>query len=148
MVSDNRPAPATLSIKERLNLARIHRPYTIVLSIVLLVPGILAIIYGDSTSQALTNISAGILSRIMGVCFLLGCILILFGLCQGQSLYETSGLLIIAGGCFIYGLGVILGLGLGGMVAGPIALAICLGSILRSISLLSAAKEYSKLDES
>lgn len=133
---------------QRLKLARIHRPYTIVFATVFIIPGVLALIYGDATSSALTNISAGILSRIMGALFLIGCTLVLYGLAQGQSLYETTGLFSIASACFIYGLGVLFGLGLGGTIAGPIALAVCLGSILRAVSFVAAAREVSRLDES
>lgn len=125
----------------RLNYARVHRPYTIVFGVVLLVPGTLAVIYGDQVSRALETISTGPLSRLMGVALLAGSVITLVGIALGRSLWEALGLTLMAAGCAIYGIGVIMGLGLAGMVAGPGFLAIALGSTLRVVSLLTTAHQ-------
>jgi hypothetical protein len=54
-----------------------HRPYTVVLAAVLLIPGTLAIIYGDEVSSALSNIAAGTISRLIGILLVSGSILTL-----------------------------------------------------------------------
>lgn len=131
----------------RLNLARTHRPFTLVFAFVLPIPGALAIIYGDDVSRALNTISAGVLSRVIGIALLVGAMATVTGLARGVSLYEAAGLTLMSGACTIYGVGVILGLGLGGMVAGPMALAVALAMILRVVSLTTIAREVSNIDE-
>jgi hypothetical protein len=129
------------TVAHRIRLARIHRPYTSALAVILPIPGILAVIYGDEVSQALSNISAGILSRFMGAALLIGGVMIMVGIIRGKSLVEAVGLTLMAAGCAIYGLGVILGLGLAGSVAGAGFLAIAVGTILRVMSLTAVARE-------
>jgi hypothetical protein len=125
----------------RLHLARLHRPYTLVFGTALPIPGTLAIIYGDEVSRALENISTGLLSRALGVALLVGGILTLAGIARGRTLLEAAGLVTLAAGCVVYGLGVILGLGLSGVVAGTGFLAIGVGTLLRVITLASAARQ-------
>lgn len=133
-------------IAHRLNLARTHRPFTLVFAAVLPLPGVLAIIYGDDVSRALSDISLGVLSRVIGIALLTGSVITLIGLAFGVSLYEAAGLTLLSGACIIYGTGVILGLGLGGMVAGPIALALSAGMILRVVSLTTLARAVVDID--
>lgn len=130
----------------RLGVARVHRPYTLAIASVVPIPGVLAIIYGDATSQALSNLAAGVVSRVIGVALLVGAALTLVGVARGRSLIEAAGLLTIAFGTGVYGLGVLLGLGLGGAIAGPFALAIAAGSVLRVIGLAATAHEVSKVE--
>jgi len=125
----------------RIKFARVHRPYTLVFGVVLLLPGVLAVIYGDQVSRALESISTGPLSRIMGVALLSGSLITLVGIARGRSLWEALGLTLVAAGTAIYGIGVIMGLGLAGMVAGPCCLGISLGSTLRVVSLLTSAHQ-------
>lgn len=133
---------------QRLRWAWLHRPYTVVLAVVLLVPGALAIVYGDEVSQALSNIAAGSISRLMGLLLIVGSILTLLGIARGRALTETLGLTVTTIGCAIYGLGVILGLGLHGTVAGSGFLAIAAGTIRRVITLTTAAREADRASES
>lgn len=130
----------------RLSLARVHRPYTLAIATVVPIPGVLAIIYGDATSQALSNLAAGVVSRVIGVALLVGAVLTLTGIARGRSLIEATGLLTIAFGAGVYGLGVLLGLGLGGTIAGPFALAIAIGSVLRVIGITAAAHDVAKTE--
>ncbi len=132
----------------RLQSAWVHRPYTVVLAVVLLFPGVLAIAYGDDVSQALSNIAAGSISRLMGTLLVVGSILTLLGVARNRALTETLGLTVTAIGCAIYGLGVILGLGLHGAVAGSGFLAIAAGTIRRVITLAAAAREVDRASES
>lgn len=126
---------------QRVQSAWVHRPYTIVLSVVLLVPGALAIVYGDAVSAALSKIAADSISRLMGILLVVGSTLTLLGLARGRALTETLGLTVTAIGCAIYGFGVILGLGLQGAVAGSGFLAIAAATIRRVMTLAAAARE-------
>lgn len=138
----------TASVIWQLRSAWVHRPYTVVLAVVLLVPGALAIVYGDEVSQALSNIAAGTISRLMGTLLVVGSALTLLGIARNRALTETLGLTVTAIGCAIYGLGVILGLGLHGAVAGSGFLAIAAGTIRRVITLAAVAREVDRASES
>jgi hypothetical protein len=128
----------------RLQLAWVHRPYTIVLAAVLLIPGALAIVYGDEVSSALSNIAAGTISRLIGILLVVGSTLTLVGIARSRALTETLGLTATAIGCAIYGLGVILGLGLHGAVAGSGFLAIAAATVRRVITLAALAREVDR----
>ncbi|HEX4100541.1 MAG TPA: hypothetical protein VHY21_08365 [Pseudonocardiaceae bacterium] len=136
------------TIRRQLQSAWVHRPYTVVLAVVLLFPGVLAIIYGDEVSQALSNIAAGTISRLMGTLLVVGSALTLRGIARNRALTETLGLTVTAIGCAIYGLGVILGLGLHGAVAGSGFLAIAAATIRRVITLAAVAREVDRASES
>ncbi|MGH3847094.1 MAG: hypothetical protein ACRDS0_37590 [Pseudonocardiaceae bacterium] len=134
------PTPRlTHTVAQRMMFAWRNRAYTLVLAAVLPIPGALAIIYGDAVSQALSNIAAGYVSRGMGTAFLIGGVLALVGIARQRALLEVLGLTLIAAGCGIYGLGVILGLGLGGVVAGSIALAVAVATVQRVVQLTAVA---------
>lgn len=127
------------TVRQRVMFAWRNRAYTLVLATVLPIPGALAVVYGDAVSQALSNIAAGYVSRGMGIAMLAGGVLTLVGVARQRALLEVLGLTLIAAGCGIYGLGVILGLGLGGVVAGSIALAVALATIQRVVQLTAIA---------
>lgn len=131
----------------RFRFARIHRPYTLVFALVMPICGALALVFGDAVSAALSSISTGVLSRVMGAALFGGSVLTLVGIGRGKSLWEAYGLTVMAAGCIIYGIGVILGLGLAGAVAGPGFLGIAAGTILRVVSLAAAAREVAAGDE-
>ena len=135
-------------IWQQLQSAWVHRPYTVVLAVVLLVPGVLAVFYGDEVSQALSNIAAGTISRLMGTLLVVGSVLTLTGIARNRTLTETFGLTVTAIGCAIYGLGVMLGLGLHGAVAGSGFLAIAAATIRRVITLAAVAREVDRAGES
>ena len=124
---------------QRLRLAWVDRPYTVVLAAVLVIPGALAVIYGDDVSRALATIAANTVSRAMGVALLTGGITTITGIGRGRSLVEVIGLSLLAVGCGIYGLGVLLGLGFAGAVAGSGFLAIALATVRRVVTLAAVA---------
>ncbi|MDQ3762831.1 MAG: hypothetical protein M3460_14605 [Actinomycetota bacterium] len=119
----------------RLQLAWVHRPFTVVLAAVLSFPGALAVIYGDEVSRALATIAADTVSRAMGVALLAGGVTTIVGIARGRSLVEAIGLSLLAVGCGIYGLGVLLGLGFAGAVAGSGFLAVALATVRRVVTL-------------
>ncbi len=126
--------------RHRLAAAWVDRPYTVVLAAVLLIPGALALVFGDEVSRALTIIAADTVSRVMGAALLAGGATTLLGIARGRFLAEAVGLSLLAAGCAVYGLGVLLGLGLGGSVAGPIALAVALATVRRVVTLARIAE--------
>ena len=138
----------TPTVRQQLQSAWVHRPYTVVLAVALMFPGALAIFYGDEVSQALSNIAAGAISRLMGTLLVAGSALTLTGIARNRALTETLGLTVTAIGCAIYGLGVILGLGLHGAVAGSGFLAIAAGTIRRVITLAAIAREVDRASDS
>lgn len=128
----------------RLVEARSRHPYTLAFGLLLPIPGILALIYGDGVSRALSIIVADDISRGMGAALLIGSVLVLFGTLRREPIVEVSGLVFLVMGCSIYGLGVLLGLGLAGMVAGPGFLAIALGTAFRVMNFTAATRTASK----
>lgn len=128
----------------RLIAARKAHPYTLALGLVLPVSGVLAVVLGDRVSRALSIIVADDISRGMGAALLIGSILILFGTLRKEPIVEVSGLVFLAMGCSIYSLGVVLGLGLGGMVAGPGFFAIALGTVFRVMNFTAAVRAAEK----
>lgn len=127
-------------IRRRLHFAQVHRPFTLALAVGTAIPGVTAIIYGDAASRALEAIAAGVLSRIIGVALLGSSIALMIGISLGKSLWEAIGLGLVVFGCGLYGVGVLLGLALGGMIAGPLSLIIAVGAGLRMMSLTVAAR--------
>ena len=71
----------------------------------------------------------------MGILLLAGSLLTLSGIMRGKALVEVMGLTVTAVGCAIYGIGVLLGLGLHGAVAASGFLAIALATVRRVVTL-------------
>lgn len=130
----------TVLYKSRINYMRKHQPATLVFSVILPIPGIMAIILGDDVSQALTNLGAGVYSRIMGILLTVGCLMIFTSIITNKSLLTVVGMTIAATGCFFYGIGVIIGLlPFGGIVAGFGFLAIGSFFVLRLTTITQVA---------
>lgn len=125
--------------RERLQAAWTMHPYSVTLAAVLAPVGLLAVVKGDEVSRALSDLGAGVVSRVMGALLLAGGVLVLTSVFRRGAVLEAAGLTLLATGCGIYGAGVILGLGWGGMVAGPIALAVAAASARRVQILLRVA---------
>lgn len=115
--------------------ARRERPFSLSLALVVPIPGGLALVLGDAVSRALSNVTADAVSRSMGALLLVGALFTLMGIARGKHIAEVIGLAAMSAGFAIYGLGVLLGLGLQGAVAGPITLALAVGCVLRILSL-------------
>ncbi|MGH3882105.1 MAG: hypothetical protein ACRDRC_01715 [Pseudonocardiaceae bacterium] len=121
--------------RTRLRWALWDRTYTLFLGAGLPVPGLLAVLLGDQVSAALGIIVADDVSRIMGVAFLAGGIATVTGLLSGSLASEFTGMTLLGIGFGIYGLGVLLGLGLAGAIAGPIALILSAAIGVRIVAL-------------
>jgi len=97
--------------------------------------GVLAIIFGDKVSRALGELAANSISRGMGFAMFTGGVIALLGILSRRALSVTLGMGFMALGLGIYGFGVILGLGLGGMVAAPVALIAAIASIRQAVTM-------------
>jgi hypothetical protein len=126
--------------RARLRYARVHQPFTLALSIVLLIPAVAAIAFGDNVSAALTALGAGSVSRLIGVFLLIGCLMTLYSIVANKTLAAVVGMTITAMGCLLYSAGVVIGLlPIGGIVAGSGFLAIGIGFILRIATITQVA---------
>lgn len=134
------PSPWRLSVA-RFTAARHRRPFTMTFAFILPIPAVLALAFGDRTSQALTNLGAGTYSRLIGILLLVGCALILHATATRRALNECVGMVLVAMGCYLYGAGVIIGLApLGGIVAGCGFIGIGTGFLLSMFSLTTLAR--------
>lgn len=127
--------------QDRLDAVRKSRPFTAIFAAVLPIPGLLALIFGDRVSQAMTNLGAGTYIRIVGILFVLGCAVTIHALATGRVLNECIGMVLTSVGLFLYGFGVIIGLlPLGGIVAGCISIAAGVGHIGSLFTLTGLAR--------
>lgn len=125
----------------RLALAWQVQPYGLTIAATAVPVGLLALVAGDRVSAALSHLGAGVVSRFMGALLLTGGALVLASVFRRGATLEAAGLALLAAGAGIYGAGVILGLGWGGMVAGPGYLAVSVASARRVQILLTLAAE-------
>ena len=112
-----------------------HRPYVTGFAVGLIPVGVLAILLADKVSRALGDLAAGSISRGMGFAMFTGGLITLLGILSHRALSVALGMGFMAFGLGIYGVGVILGLGLGGMVAGPIALIASIATVRQVVTL-------------
>lgn len=117
------------------------RPSSVVLPILGVLAGTAATIFGTDTSKAFTNLGGGITIGVMGIFLLIGGLLALAGIARADRVLEVVGHGMIVVGAAIYASGAILGLGLGGIIAGLgyAAIATCL--IGRIIPILSSSRK-------
>ena len=117
-----------------------HRPYVTGFAVGLIPVGVLAILLGDKVSAALGNLAANTISRGMGFALFTGGLITLLGITSHRALTLTVGMGVMAFGLSLYGVGVVLGLGLAGMVAGPIALIATIATIRQVVTLAQIAE--------
>ena len=111
-------------------------PVATTLQVVMIPIGLEAVILGDHASRAFGNFGGATLVRVLGVALLIGGMTMVTGILREDPALEPIGATFVALGTAIYGGGVIAGLGLQGLIAGLLALAIMvgfLGRILRMI---------------
>jgi len=128
-------APELRHVWTRLVESWKFRPFVTAYSIGLIPVGVLAIIFGDKVSRALGELAANSISRGMGFALFTGGVITLLGILSRRALSMTLGMGFMAFGLGLYGVGVILGLGLGGMVAAPVALIAAIASIRQAVTM-------------
>ncbi len=117
-----------------------YRPYITAFAVGLIPVGVLAIIFGDKVSAALGNLAANSITRGMGFALFTGGLITLLGITSHRALTLTVGMGVMAFGLSLYGVGVVLGLGLAGMVAGPISLIAAIATIRQVVTLVQLAE--------
>jgi len=96
-----------------------EQPTAVTLPLGMTLIGLAAIILGDNASRAFTELGGGAMIRVMGAAMLVGGLLVATSIVRNDYLLEVIGLALAAFGATVYGIGVILGLGLNGLVTGP-----------------------------
>jgi hypothetical protein len=95
-----------------------EQPTAVTIPLGMIVLGLGAVVLGDHVSRAFTEIGGGWLIRGMGVTWIIGGLLVGVSIVRDDVFLEVIGLLLTAFGATFFGIGVILGLGLQGFVAG------------------------------
>jgi hypothetical protein len=107
--------------------------------------GVCALVLGEDASRAFIILGGenggALIAHVMGGLLCMGGILSLAGVARLGSLVELLGLGFVSAGAFIYGGGVLLGLGINGLIAGGFAIGISVGTALRVMLLASAATQ-------
>jgi hypothetical protein len=118
------------------------RPMATSMTLAAIFVGVAALILGEGASKAFTIIGGphggALIAHLMGALLAAGGVVTVAGVARLGSLAELFGLGLISAGAFIYGAGVLLGLGHQGLIAGGLALGLSVGAGLR-VWLLSAA---------
>jgi hypothetical protein len=117
-------------------------PFATLLSLISIPIGLLAIIIGPGISRGFGVVFLGRPEPIYvwGVLLLLGGGNVAIGIGQRLPSRERAGLYVLAVAYAFYGVSVIVGLGWGGMVTGPVFLVLALSCVMRAHVLLVAAK--------
>lgn len=103
-----------------------EQPTAVTLPLGMTLIGLAAIILGENASRAFTELGGAAMIRVMGAAMLIGGLLVAVSIVRADYLLEVIGLALAAFGATVYGIGVILGLGLNGLVTGPENLLIAL----------------------
>jgi len=117
-------------------IAWTDKPTAVTVPLVMIPIGVAALILGENVSKAFTNLGGGAAIRIVGAAMLLGGSLVAVGIVRNDAFTEAIGLALATFGAGWYGIGVILGLGVQGIVAGFGYLGIAVAFIGRILLLL------------
>jgi hypothetical protein len=122
-------------------------PFATNLSLVSIPIGLLAVVIGPDISRGFTAVLGDRPEPIYiwGVLLLLGGFNVAIGIGQRLPSRERAGLYVLAVAYAFYGVCVILGLGWGGMVTGPIFVVLAISCVQRAAVLLAAAKSLQVL---
>lgn len=94
------------------------QPTAVTLPLGMIFLGLSAMILGDHVSRAFTEIGGGSMIRVMGSAMFVGGLLVGASILREDVFLEVMGLALTAFGATFFGIGVILGLGLQGLIAG------------------------------
>ena len=117
-----------------------EKPTAVTLPIIMVSTGCTGLVLGDHASKAFSNFGGATLIRIMGFTMALGGVLVVTSIARSDTVLEAVGLVLAAFGAFIYGAGVILGLGTQGLIAGQLALGAAIGFLGRIRLLMRAGR--------
>ena len=126
---------------ERLIIAARLRSMATIIPAALIPVGIIGLAMGESSSRAFSELEAGpVLAHGFGALLAIGGALVVLGLGRSDAFVESIGLTLLSGGAFTYAVGVLLGLGWQGAIAGGLALSISAGALGRVFALADTGK--------
>jgi hypothetical protein len=117
------------------------KPFSLFLSVAAVPVGVTAAVLGSEVSKAITNVLQGeLIPHAWGTILAFGGLTTLYGIARARWLGEYAGLQLIAASLLFYSVCCYLGLGLGGIVSGSLALAYAVACWYRSHRILADAK--------
>ena len=117
------------------------KPFSLFLSVAAVPVGVTAAIFGSEVSKAITNVLEGeLIPHLWGAILALGGLTTLYGIARAKWIGEYTGLQLTAVALLFYSVCCYLGLGLGGIVSGSLALAYTLACWYRSHRIFEDAK--------
>jgi hypothetical protein len=124
----------------RLSQRIVRYPFATILSLTAIPVGALAIIVGPGVSRAFTIVydQPGLI-YVWGGVLGAGGVAVLLGILWSRPSIEMAGLFTLAPAFGFYGVSVIIGLGVGGLVTGPLNLGLALACVMRGINIWRSA---------
>lgn len=122
-------------------------PFATNLSLVAIPIGLLSIVIGPDISRGFTAVFAGRPEPVYlwGALLLLGGGNVAIGIAERKPSQERAGLYVLAVAYVVYGACVILGLGWGGMVTGPVFVVLAVSALQRAHRIMVAARALAVL---
>lgn len=131
-----------LSVRERFKYAFLLRPTATLISIGVIPTGIFALSLGEGASRAFTLIPGGsLVAHAFGLLLVIGGALSVTALARSDVFLELLGQIAIALGAGLYALGVYIGLGLNGLIAGSLSAVIASGAVAKVLAQTRVADE-------
>lgn len=133
---------------ERLLIAARLRSMATVIPIFMIPVGIIGLAMGQNSSRAFSELSAGpVLAHGFGALLAIGGAIVVLGIVRDDVFVEGLGFILLSGGTFTYAMGVFLGLGWQGAIAGGLALSISVGALGRVFALAAIGKAADLLEK-
>lgn len=120
----------SVKIRERL----VGSPFQVAATVMAVPIGIVAIALGADISEAMSRVLGNVpeIVRLWGVAIAVGGVVAVYGRYGGRPWLERAGLRLLGPAYGLYGFSVLLGLGRGGMVTGPMFLALAVACFARA----------------
>ena len=135
------PRVTIAAIQTLYNRSR-HYPFATNLSIITIPIGILAVIIGPEISQGFTNVfDRPETIYIWGIWMLVGGFNVAVGILRQHPAVERAGLYALTAPLAFYGVFVIVGLGIGGLVTGPVFCGLAVSCFQRAQLIARSSKE-------
>lgn len=115
------------------------KPTATTLPLGMIAAGLVAVVLGLESSKAFAELGGATLVRVMGICMVLGGLVVVAGILRDDAALEPIGLTLAALGAAIYGVVAVVGLGTQGLITGIDHLLITVGFLGRIALLLARA---------
>lgn len=115
------------------------KPTATTLPLGMIATGLVAMMLGLESSKAFANLGGATLVRVMGICMVVGGLVVAAGIVRGDAAMEPIGLTLAGLGTAVYGVVAVVGLGSQGLITGIDHLLITVGFLGRIALLLARA---------